>query len=251
MKVSVILTNNFNSSTIEIKNKICLVIDIIRTTSAITTILASGAEKIIISPTLKHAYLLKRYFKEFFLCGEHMGLKPDKFDYEISPYFFSKLNLSGKSIIFKSTNGTKSYLKAKNAKIVLTLSLLNLNYTLDKAIEFANNTAFDMVLLCSGVLKSIAYEDCLAAGLAIKYLQSKIKDIELDDSAMLVLNASLYEKNIYKALERTRSGRWTLDLNLKDDLLYSSTLNKFQITGKLEEDESFSKLGKLYIIKPC
>jgi len=250
MKVNVLLTNNFDKKNLKIKNRICIVIDIIRTTSSITTILNSGAEKIIISPTLKQSYILKNYFKDFLLCGEYMGLRPDGFDYEISPYFFSKLDLSGKSIILKTTNGTKSYLKARYANIVLTLSFLNLNYTLDKAVEFAQNNNLDLVFICSGVLKTIAYEDALAAGLAIQYLKRKVEDIELDDGSMLVLNASLHDKNIYEVLKKTRSGRWTIDFNLKEDLLFSSKLNKFQITGKLEEDISYRELGKLYVIKP-
>ncbi|NQT66688.1 MAG: 2-phosphosulfolactate phosphatase [Actinobacteria bacterium] len=250
MKTTVILTNNFDSSSVELKNKICLIIDILRTTSAIISILGSGADKIIISPSLNRAFQLKKHFKDYILCGEHMALKPNGFDCEILPYHISKLNFKGKSIILKTTNGTRSYIKAQDAKMVLTLSLLNINYTLDLAVKYANKLNVDLLFLCSGVLKDIAYDDAFAAGLAINYLLKKVDNIELDDSSELVLNAALNENDVYKALKKTRSGKWTLDLGLKDELVYSSQLNKLNITGKLEIDTSNKELGKLFILRP-
>jgi len=250
MKIKVILTNNFDKSTVNLQNKICLIIDILRTTSAVTSILGSGAERIVISSSLKQAFHLKKYFKDYILCGEHMALKPQGFDYEILPYYLSKINFKDKNIILKTTNGTRSYIKAQEARVVLTLSLLNLNYTLDLAVKYANKLNTDLLFLCSGILKDIAYDDAFAAGLAINYLIKNYENIELDDSSELVLNAALNENNTYKALAKTRSGKWTLDLGLKDELLYSSKLNKINITGKLEIDKSNKKLGKLYILRP-
>lgn len=252
MKVTVLLTNDFddNDPHIDLSNRVCLVIDVIRATSTITAALGSGAEKVIISPSKDDAFKIKDYSKDVILCGEDKGLKIKGFDYDNSPLQLSRLDLSCKSAVIKTTNGTMSFIKARNAKNTFTLSILNLYYSINCALNFAIENHADILFLCSGILGMLSYDDAFVAGLGIKYLIEKGNDFELDDNAELVLNAASNEKDIFKAIMKSRSAKYALTLGLEDDIKFSSLLNKYNITGKMEIDNSNNELGTLFIIKP-
>lgn len=250
MKVSVILNNNFDDKEFSsyFLNLTCLVIDALRATSTITTIFERGAEKILISQSRKEAFKLKKLFKDYILCGEEKGLKIEGFDYDNSPLHISKLDLKDKNVILKTTNGTKSFIKCSNAKAVFTLSALNLNYALDCALQFARNNKTDILILCSGKLGKNSYDDAFTAGLAIRYLLKKQEKIELDDTAVLTLNAALIEKDIFKAFMKSFSGKCAKELGLINDIHFCSGLNKYKVTGKLEVINYIQGFKRIYAL---
>lgn len=238
MKLEIFLTNNFNNpddtSNIDFSNYVCAVIDVIRATSTIATILGRNADSIIIAKTKEQALRLKEYFKDHILCGEEYGLPPEGFDYDNSPLELSNLNIRGKKVILKTTNGTKSFLKAQKAKAVFSLSIVNLNYTLDCMLDYVKKSSGDILLLCSGKTGEIAYDDAYTAGLAVKYLLTRPISLELSDSAKLVLSAALSEKNILDALQKSSSAHALKKIGSGDDLKFCSKLNRYNVTGKLE-----------------
>ena len=59
------------------------------------------------------------------------------------------MNLEGKGIILKTTNGTKSFFKTINSKSSFSLSLVNVSYTIDAMIYEAERTGSDILLVCS------------------------------------------------------------------------------------------------------
>src|SRR4030042_3919594 len=159
MKVHVLFTNRVDSKGIEevdLKSCVCGVIDTIRATSTITTILALGSSEVIIAENKRQAYILKKIFKDYILCGEEGGLPPAKFDYGNSPLEISKLDIKDRGFIMMTTNGTQSLLKTKECKAVFILSILNMNYSIDILTEYAFAHKNDIVLLCSGEKGKIA-----------------------------------------------------------------------------------------------
>lgn len=253
MNITVLLSNNFDDRgpLRDFTTKVCLVIDVIRATSTITAALGSGAERVIISPSKEHAFKIRDSFKDIVLCGEERGLKIEGFDYDNSPLQLSQLDLHGKSVVLKTTNGTKSLIKARNARTAVALSVLNLHCSVDCAAHYASETNSDILFLCSGKLGMISYDDALVAGLGIRYLMERRDNLELDDSAALVLNAALQERDIFKAFLKSRSARCAMKLGLEDDIRFSSNPNKYNLTGKLEIDSSRQELDTLFILKPC
>ena len=254
MKIRVLLNNNFDESQYisYFENSVCLVIDTLRATSTIATIFGRGAEKIMISQSKNEAFRLKEEFKDYILCGEEKGIKIEGFDYDNSPFTISMLDLKGKSAILKTTNGTLSFIKARSARIVFALSILNLNHTMDCALKFAEKENTDITILCSGKLGKNSYDDAFTAGFAIKHLLRKHKksnqELEMDDNATLVLNAALNEKNIFKALMNSISGKCALKLGAINDIYFSSELDKYNKTGKLDIVSYSEDLKNLYIL---
>ncbi len=141
MIVDVALTNRFDNRDlkVEINGSVTAIIDVVRATSTIATLFGGGVRSIVIAETLEEAFGYKKKYPEKLLCGEVKGHPHSGFDYGNSPLEFSKLDLSGKDVILKTTNGTSSFLKAAGASAIYSLALLNFKVTLEKIMEKASN----------------------------------------------------------------------------------------------------------------
>lgn len=233
MKVHVIPSNRFEEADVievNLKKCVCAVIDTIRATSTIITILGCGGEKVIVARDKKEAFFLRDIFKESIVCGEEGGLPPEGFDFGNSPLEISGAHLEGRTAIIMTTNGTQSIIKAKQCHRVYALSTLNINACIDCVIESADKSGCDILFLCSGEKGKIAYDDVFTAGLAIKYLLTKPYKLEFTDAAKVALAASLSEFNIKEALEKSCSAKSLRDAGLGDDIAYISKLNRFKAT---------------------
>jgi 2-phosphosulfolactate phosphatase len=236
LKVHVILTNKFSPKSlieIDIRNCVCAVIDVIRATSTIATMIGCGSKKVIISDNKIQAFKLKKVFTDYILCGEVGGLPPKGFDYGNSPLEISNLNIKSKNFILMTTNGTRSFFKVSNCKSVFPLSILNLNYTMDKIINLANKNNYDILFLCSGEKGKVTYDDAFTAGLAVKYLLTKPFSFSYSDSSKLVLSVAINESDIINAFEKSSSAHSLRNVGLGEDIYFCSQLNKYKIAAKL------------------
>lgn len=248
MLVDVLLSNSIGEDTlrVNIKDSVCGVIDVIRATSTITTLLAKGISKIIIADSKKDALSLKENNDSCVLCGEEGGLPPKGFDYGNSPLEISRLrNLKGKNAILKTTNGTVSFFRVKKSVAAYSMSILNLDYTVDCMVKKAREEKCNILLVCSGEAGRIAYDDVLVAGLVIKKLLTKGLNVGFTDTCKLVLDSALAEKKIGKALEKSISARLLAGVGLGEDIEFCSKLNRYSVGGKLMVEDS------MVAIKSC
>jgi 2-phosphosulfolactate phosphatase len=192
-----------------------------------------GGKKVIISDNKRQAFKIKEIFTDYILCGEIGGLPPKGFDYGNSPLEISNLNIKSKNFILMTTNGTRSFIKVSNCKSVFSLSILNLNHTMDQIINLANKNNYDILFLCSGEKGKVAYDDAFTAGLAVKYLLTKPFSFSYSDSSKLVLSATINESDIINALEKSSSAHSLRNVGLGEDIYFCSQLNKYKIAAKL------------------
>jgi len=234
LNIDVALTNNFNRESLEvdIRNSVCAVIDAIRATTTIATLFGIGADSILITRTLDEAFRLKEYFPDMILCGEKDAIKPEGFDFGNSPLELSSRDLKGKKVIFKTTNGTKSFLKARTAPAVFSLAGANFKYTMDFIANYAHYNSRDILIICSGHIKKIAHEDTYIAGLAVKYLMTKPYDYNYSESAKLVLSSVLGEKNIKRVFSKSLAAKILGSVGLGGDIDFCSVLNSYNLLIK-------------------
>jgi len=211
------------------------VIDTIRATSTITTVLGCGGNSVIIAGSKAEAFKLKKVFNEYILCGEEEGLSPKGFDFDNSPLEISRIDTMGKDFILMTTNGTRSFFKVKDCKEVFAISLLNLNYTIDCIIDSALKDSSDLLFLCSGIKGMIAYDDAFTAGLAVKYLLTKPHKFDYADSSKLVLSAALSEFDIASAIEKSLSAKLLRSVSSGEDISFLSHLNKYRVAPRLNK----------------
>jgi len=236
VKIHVIFTNRFDRKDIEeidLANCVCGVIDTIRATSTIATILGCGGREVIVAGNKRQAFILKKIFNDYLLCGEEGGIAPKGFDYGNSPLEISNLDIKDRGFILMTTNGTQSIFKTSQCPAVFVLSILNMNYTVNTLIDYASNNKNDIALLCSGQKGKIAYDDVYTAGIAVKYLLTKPLRFEFSDSAKLAMTTALTDCDVINALEKSCSAISLRKVCSGEDIAFCSQLNKFKIAAKL------------------
>lgn len=165
-------------------HKYYVVIDTLRATSTIATILSIGANKVKIIDDPQKAINLKD--ENTVLVGERDSIKIENFDYSNSPSEILKnaANLKNKDVILSTTNGAKALLKANSRGITLSASLLNLKavlmYLITKKID-------DIGIVCSGTDGSVSLEDAFTAGRLLSVL-SKQDITYFNDESYIALN---------------------------------------------------------------
>src|SRR5699024_9710275 len=83
-----------------------------------------------------------------------------------SPLEYTRDVVEEKTIILKSTNGTKAVKKAESAEKLVIGSFLNMR----KVVEFLKSTDQEIVLVCAGWHGRLSLEDMLCAGNIISEL---------------------------------------------------------------------------------
>lgn len=208
--------------------KTTVVIDVLRASSTIITALANGAKEIVPVGTIEFAVKVSGgiFGGQTLLGGERNTKKIEGFALGNSPSEYTKEIVSGKAIVFYSTNGSRAIVKAKYSANLFICSFNNLNALAMHLIKLDE----DVVILCSGNNNLFNLEDSVCAGMLINKLISETKKIEMNDSSISAM--SLYKsfgKNIFKMLSETDHGRLLIDNGFKDDLKACAELDNTEV----------------------
>lgn len=163
MKIDVALLPNqrFNRS-----RSVCVVVDVLRASSSMVTLLERGAERVIGAPDIEAARAVHARFPDHLLCGEMDGLPPAGFDYGNSPSEFSRLDFRGRSAVLATSNGTRILAALAEGGAVLVGCLLNRTAAARAAVEIASERGLDVAVVCSAAHggSTFVLEDALGAG---------------------------------------------------------------------------------------
>ena len=183
-KVEVILSPLLQSN-FDIRGKVVVVIDILRATSTMCTILNNGAECIIPVVSKEEALNYKSTNPNYIIAGEREGRTAEGFDFGNSPSEYGPEVVRNKTVVLTTTNGTKCLNACGGAKEVLVGSFYNLSILADYLSQSQN----DIVLFCSGWKDRVNLEDTIFAGALVTRL-TETHQAE-DDTAHLA--ADLYK----------------------------------------------------------
>lgn len=213
----VISANHINEE--YLKDKIVVVIDILRATSVITTAINNGAREVIPILTVEEAFRKKEELSaigvEALLGGERNALKIDGFDFTNSPLEYTKEKVNGKTIILTTTNGTRAINLSKKAKKILIGSMLNAQALVDEL----KNEKEDIIFVNSGTNGEFSMDDYICSGYMISLLSKEISCNLSDISRMAKL---IYEdnSNIIDFIKEAKHYNILKSLNLEKDLYY-------------------------------
>lgn len=222
----------------------CVVFDVLRATSSMLVALDHGAEEVIPVGEIAEALTIKKQRPEVLLAGERNGLRIRKeltgsidFDFGNSPRDFAPGKVSGKSIAWTTTNGTRALRACAHAEMVLLGALVNL-HSLADALKTLRPK--QLLLVCAGTFEAAAFEDLFAAGALIDLLQPLAKASELSDSAQLVWCASQQVNDDRDALvKRSLNARRLLaNPDLAPDVPLCLARDSVQLNASLLKDGS-------------
>jgi 2-phosphosulfolactate phosphatase len=208
--------------------KTTVVIDVLRASSTIITALSNGAKEIVPVGTVEFAVKVSGgiFGGQTLLGGERNTKKIEGFALGNSPSEYTKEIVSGKAIVFFSTNGSRAIVKAKYSANLFVCSFNNLKI-LAKHLRKLNE---DVIILCAGNNNFFSLEDSVCAGMLISELIAVAKKAELTDASTSALTLfKSFGKNIFKMLSETDHGQLLITNGFEEDLKACAELDSTDV----------------------
>ncbi len=168
-----------------------IIVDVLRASSTAAYAFAKGAEQIIPVSTLKEAYDLKALHPDYILVGENNGEAFAGTDFGNSPSALENVNLRGKTIVLRTTQGTQGLMNCPLSNTVLFGSFLTAK-AMQRFIEVSDVPEISLVAL-GGSLS----EDAVFTAYFEKMIRGKMVSLEKVRQEMRQnIFASRFFKNI-------------------------------------------------------
>jgi len=215
----------------------CVVFDVLRATSVMTTGLANGAAGFLPVSEISEALMVQRSEPNWLLAGEREGLRITaaqsggvEFALGNSPREYTAERVRGQTIITTTTNGTRALRACATAEAVALGSFLNLTATVHWLIKKSFQR---LVLVCAGTGEGVALEDVLGAGALCDQLVMAQRGCDLDDAALLAHRTYRdAADDLLAAVSRTKNGRRLLaNPDLRDDVAFCLRRDVFGLVG--------------------
>lgn len=212
-----------------VKNKIVVVIDIFRASSAIITGLANGVEHFLAVTDPDEAKEKQR--NNYLAAGERKGEQLPGFDLGNSPFDYEPEKVGGKRIVITTSNGTRAIAAAQGAKSIFTACFLNKTATLNYISQQDDN----VLLLCSGSHGTLSMEDTVFAGAML----AGLKNFE-SNSDECFLSRHLYQHNkqdLFSLLKKGVHAQRLFNLGFGQDIKFCLQVDKFDFLAKIDRFE--------------
>jgi 2-phosphosulfolactate phosphatase len=233
---------------LQLRDKNIIVIDVLRSSTTIAVALHNGAREIIPVASIESAVKISgSLFGEVTLRGgERNGKIIDGFNLGNSPKEYSFSNVSGKSIIFCTTNGSVAMHKSRYARNLAIGSFVNATAIADYIREING----DFLIVCAGragALGNFSIEDAVCAGMILhKLSEEKSANVEMSDAARA--SHLLYKnlgRTLPKLLKTSDHGRYLTEIGFADDLRICAAVDTVPVLPvlmgtviKLRKDET-------------
>jgi 2-phosphosulfolactate phosphatase len=218
-----------------LSGKTLVMIDVLRASTTICYALNAGAKSVIpvTEPGEATEMRAKIGIENSLLCGERNGVKIENFNLGNSPLEYTEEAVKGKNLVMTTSNGTRTYGKAKGSALAMTGALVNIS-TVASRVAKENN---DLAILCAGHLEHFSIEDTICGGMLIhKLLTDEKITLELNDAASLAL--LLYRSNS-RALKETiaqgEHGRYLEKIGFGQDVVLAANADSIPVLPILED----------------
>jgi len=220
-----------------------IVIDVLRASSTIVQATENGVERIIpvaevedatrLLPTLKRADTL--------LGGEQDGHTIDGFDLGNSPIEYTTRVVTGKTLIFCTTNGTVAITKSTAAADIAVGCFLNLTAVVDRLVEAAPDRA---VVLCAGNSGTLSLEDFVCGGHMVARIHAAMGSrVTLNDGAAAAFALAGCMPDPETMIRASVHGRKLAELGFEQDLEFCARMDRYAgvpvvVDGRISGDDS-------------
>lgn len=219
-----------------IAGDVCIVVDVIRATTALIGLFDAGSARVFVGGFRPDVAKARAAVGDGVICAElDDGSTPLGFDHEPSPSLLSRVDLSGRSAMLATANGTPAILAAvrEGAALILLGSLRNLDAVAQRALAEASSRNANITTICSGQLRNsrVAIEDSYCAGLIVSRFCELANDdaVELDDSASLAHGFTISQDSAVKVLLGSMTGRRFIGNCRQNDVEFCALINESTI----------------------
>jgi 2-phosphosulfolactate phosphatase len=203
-----------------------IVVDVLRATSTIATVLASGGEAVQAFSDLDQLMAVSENWpaEKRLRAGERGGAKVAGFELGNSPLDCTRELVQGRRLFISTTNGTRALQRIQNSPIVLAAALINRAAVVKFLLEKQPETVW---IVGSGWEGSFSLEDTVCAGaIAHGVLQkSQLSPDELAGNDEVISAIALYsqwQNDLLGLFHHASHGKRLLGLASDEDLKYCS-----------------------------
>lgn len=206
-----------------------VVIDVLRATTTLITVLARGAKAVRPVAGLEEARSLARAVPGRLLGGERDNVAPPGFDGGNSPFDYPPERVAGRELIFTTTNGTRALerVQAGGAARVGLGALVNAR----AAASAARASGLAVVLVCAGTEGVLSLEDVIAAGAMARYWPPSLRSDEAQLAAWAYENV---QGNLEAALGAARHAASLRARHLEEDIRWAAREDLFTVAPVLD-----------------
>ncbi|MBS7656194.1 2-phosphosulfolactate phosphatase [Candidatus Bathyarchaeota archaeon] len=200
-----------------------IVIDVLRCSSNIISLLAKGVKEIFIAKSLKEAWNLHKKLKDSILAGERSGIKPKGFHFGNSPLEFNEEDVKERQVILTTTSGAKAIYASKNSDLVFIGAFLNVKFI--SKIVFEKVKEKNISLIASGKKGEFSLEDFLCCGaIASELINLGINEAD-DGIKAAVLAWREASKNLKEAIKDGSHAKYLIKRGFEKDVEFCSSIN--------------------------
>lgn len=211
-----------------------VMIDVLRASTVICTALAGGAKSVIPFADTEGAVAARNRpdLSGALLCGERDGRRIEGFDLGNSPAEFTEERVSGRDLVFASTNGSVVLTQAPTGATVLVCGLINLTVAAERLVSLDQ----PILIACAGKLGSLALEDAAAAGALIARLWEVDPGLELINDGAQTAQAvwDRYKSDPAMALWQSRHGVYLIEIGFGADLSVCAAVDSVPIVPEMQ-----------------
>lgn len=243
---------------------VALVIDVIRATTTLAVLFDRGCARVLVAGDVPGARAFAAAHPgEYLLAGEVGGLPPPGFDFGNSPVEMAAADLSGREVIFCTTNGTRALHACAGAGAILAGSLRNAQAVCRAALRLVGASSAEppepslapareplrgetaseasvepqqpaprLLIVCSGRLGRPAVDDTFCAGVLLERLERLAPaagyTLMLRDGARLARQVVAGTPAPADLLRASAAGRAVVKVGLESDLALCAAVDASQ-----------------------
>ncbi|WP_346936230.1 2-phosphosulfolactate phosphatase family protein [Clostridium sp.] len=217
------------------KDRIVVVIDVLRATSVMVTALNNGCDKIIPVKEIEEAvHIANKDRNNYLLGGERGGIKIDKFDFSNSPLDYSEDIVRGKSLIMTTTNGTRAIKNSEEAEKIFIGALINGRVVAEKLAKLNKDVTF----VNAGTDGEFSMDDFITSGYIINCLRDIMKNqFTLTDIAKTSEYVYINNPSIISFVKDALHYKRMKDLKYHEDLRYCLSKDLVNIVPEYKDGE--------------
>ena len=181
------------------EGNVTIVIDVLRATTTITTVLDNGALYLIPVEEVEEGLRISNEAKargERCICGgERGGVKLEAYDCDNSPLQFGREVVEDAYVVLCTTNGTQAIARAMASSAIFIGCMNNATAVAEAALR----TGRDIILLCAGTQGKFTCDDVVNAGAIASRIMDAAPDAQPDDLSTTAMY--LYQSNKHRLKE--------------------------------------------------
>ena len=207
----------------DITSSVVVIIDVLRATSTIATVLHNGAKEIIPVDSVNECIRIGRQI-EAITAGERDGKVAEGLEHGNSPFEYPESFIGGKTLVLTTTNGTKLLHMALNngAHEIITGSFANLDAVCNHLVQKNKS----VLLACAAWKDRVNIEDTLFAGAVINKIKEHFS-INCDASQIALGLYKDAEEDLYEFMKRKEASHYKrlTSFGLEKDIRHCLTSN--------------------------